>query len=563
MIFAAQVLPGVSSSVSRAWFTTMIANQELTACWAPGHTPPAFRPMELAALIQRVREHLHIIHEEADDCLGLGCEGRICTDEETDGDSSYRILASLPPIYPEWLGDRDFRETHNLRFAYVTGEMANGIATAQMVTAMARAEMLGFFGAAGQSLPRIEQGLVAIRAELEGTEYSWGSNLIHSPTEPRLEEATVDLYLRMGVRRMSASAFMALSPHVVWYAYRGLRPDAQGRIQRPNHVFAKVSRPEVAEAFIRPASDKLLAQLVQQGKLSELEARLGSRLPVAEDVTAEADSGGHTDNRPLSVLLPVLCLLRDHIQSELHYGRPVRVGAAGGLGNPSAVAAAFSLGAAYVLTGSINQAAVEAGVAGDAKALLAQAGMADVTMAPAADMFEQGIRVQVLRRGTLFAARAGRLYDLYRRYESLEAMPDAERLSLEKQVFRLPLATVWDETRAFWQSREPEQVRRAETDGKHRLGLVFRWYLGKASRWAIEGTAGRAQDYQLWCGPAMGSFNSWARGSFLEAVENRTVVQIALNLLEGAAVVQRAQQVRSFGVPVPGEAFDFRPRPLC
>jgi PfaD family protein len=519
--------------------------------------------MELAALIARVRDHLHIIHEEAGDCLGLGCEGRICTDGDADSNSGYRILATLPPIYPEWLGDRSFRETHNLRFAYVTGEMANGIATAQMVTAMARAEMLGFFGAAGQSLPRIEQGLAAIRSELEGTDYSWGSNLIHSPAEPRLEEATVDLYLRLGVRRMSASAFMALSPHVVWYAYRGLRPDAQGRIQRPNHVFAKVSRPEVAEAFIRPAPDKLLAQLIQQGKLSELEARLGSRLPVAEDVTAEADSGGHTDNRPLNVLLPVLCLLRDRIQSELHYDLPVRIGAAGGLGNPSAVAAAFSLGAAYVLTGSINQAAVEAGVAADAKALLAQAGMADVTMAPAADMFEQGIRVQVLRRGTLFAARAARLYDLYRRFESLEAVPDAERSSLEKQVFRQPLATVWEETRAFWQSREPEQVRRAETDGKHRMGLVFRWYLGKASRWAIEGTAGRAQDYQLWCGPAMGSFNSWARGSFLEAVENRTVVQIALNLLEGAAVVQRAQQVRSFGVPVPGEAFDFRPRPLC
>jgi PfaD family protein len=263
------------------------------------------------------------------------------------------------------------------------------------------------------------------------------------------------------------------------------------------------------------------------------------------------------------VLLPVLCLLRDRIQSELHYDRPVRVGAAGGLGNPSAVAAAFSLGAAYVLTGSINQAAVEAGVADDAKALLAQAGMADVTMAPAADMFEQGIRVQVLRRGTLFAARASRLYDLYRRYESLEALPHTERSSLEQQVFRQPLGKVWEETLAFWQSREPVQVRRAQADGKHRMGLVFRWYLGKASRWAIDGTAGRAQDYQLWCGPAMGSFNTWARGSFLEAVENRTVVQIALNLLEGAAVVQRAQQLRSFGVPVPAEAFDFRPRPLC
>ena len=95
------------------------------------------------------------------------------------------------------------------------------------------------------------------------------------------------------------------------------------------------------------------------------------------------------------------------------------------------------------------------------------------------------------------------------------------------------------------------------------MGLVFRWYLGKASRWAIEGTAGRAQDYQLWCGPAMGSFNAWVRGSVLEPVENRTVVQIALNLMEGAATVQRAQQLRSFGVRVPADAFDFRPRLLC
>jgi hypothetical protein len=29
-----------------------------------------------------------------------------------------------------------------------------------------------------------------------------------------------------------------------------------------------------------------------------------SRVPLACDITVEADSGGHTDNRPLSVLLP-------------------------------------------------------------------------------------------------------------------------------------------------------------------------------------------------------------------------------------------------------------------
>jgi PfaD family protein len=515
----------------------------------------AFSPAAIALLAQRVREPVLIVREEASGRIGaLNGRGPV--------PAGCRVVASLGASYPEWLGERAFLETHGVRFPYVAGEMANGIATPRMVVAMARARMLGFFGAAGLALKRIEEGVSAIRGELSGAE-AWGCNLIHSPAEPALEEATVDLYLKAGVRRVSASAFMALSPHIVWYACRGLTQDAHGRVQRPNHVFAKISRPELAEAFLRPAPDKILGQLVRQGKLTEQEAALARRVSVAEDVTGEADSGGHTDNRPLTVLLPALCQLRDRVQSELRYDRPVRIGAAGGLGTPTAVAAAFGLGAAYVLTGSVNQSAVESGIAPDARALLAQADLADVAMAPAADMFEQGVRVQVLKRGTLFAARASRLYELYRKYESLEALPSAERDVLEQQVFKRPIDQVWEETLAFWQKREPAQASRAGQDPKHRMALVFRWYLGKASRWAIDGTPGRAQDYQLWCGPALGGFNAWVRGSFLESVEARTVVQIALNLLEGAAVVQRAQQLRSLGVSVPPEAFNFRPRPLA
>jgi hypothetical protein len=60
----------------------------------------------------------------------------------------------------------------------------------------------------------------------------------------------------------------------------------------------------------------------------------------------------------------------------------------------------------------------------------------------------------------------------------------------------------------------------------------------------------------------MGSFNAWTRGSFLADPANRTVVQIGLNLLEGAAHVTRAQQLRTYGAPIPASAFDFRPRLL-
>jgi hypothetical protein len=94
------------------------------------------------------------------------------------------------------------------------------------------------------------------------------------------------------------------------------------------------------------------------------------------------------------------------------------------------------------------------------------------------------------------------------------------------------------------------------------MALVFRWYLFNGAQWARDGHAARRADYQIWCGPAMGAFNEWVRGSFLEPVQARTVRQIALNLLEGAATVTRAGQLRAAGVALPGSAFDFRPRPL-
>jgi trans-AT polyketide synthase, acyltransferase and oxidoreductase domains len=215
-----------------------------------------------------------------------------------------------------------------------------------------------------------------------------------------------------------------------------------------------------------------------------------------------------------------------------------------------------------VVTGSVNQASVEAGISDTAKALLAQADLADVAMAPSSDMFELGVKVQVLRRGTAFAARAGQLYEIYRNYPGLEAVPADVRGRLERQVLHAGLNEIWAETRQYWQARDPAQLTRAQRDPKHRMALVFRWYLGSASRWAMCGDPARRTDYQLWCGPAMGAFNRWVAGSFLAEPANRSAVQIARNLLEGAAVVTRAHQLRTYAVPVPAEAFLFTPRPL-
>ena len=529
--------------------------------WTPGSVPPAFTPERLLAAIARFREPAHVLREGPQGRVGVGLEGQVHP-SSANGQPSFPWLATMPALFPEWLGDRSFLEVHGVRFPYVAGAMANGIATSQLVIAMARAGMLGFFGSAGLAIARVEKALDEIEAAL-GSDLPWGSNLIHSPNEPRLEEAVVDLYLKRGVRRVSASAYMNLTPMVVRYAASGLTTGPDGRIQRRNHLFAKISRPEVARRFMSPPPEEMLQALVEEGQLSAAEAKLAARLPIAEDFTVEADSGGHTDNQSLTALFPTILDLRDELSARFGYERPIRIGAAGGLGTPSAVAAAFALGAAYVLTGSINQSAVESGLSPEGKALLAKAELADVVMAPAADMFELGVEVQVLKRGTMFGVRAARLYELYRAYDSLEAIPADVRQRLEKEMFQGTIDEVWEGTKQFFARVDPSEIERAEREPKHRMALVFRSYLGRSSNWAIDGDPQRRLDYQIWCGPAMGAFNAWTRGSFLAEPEHRGVVQIARNLLEGAATITRAQQLRTYGVPVPAGAFHFEPRPLA
>jgi hypothetical protein len=83
------------------------------------------------------------------------------------------------------------------------------------------------------------------------------------------------------------------------------------------------------------------------------------------------------------------------------------------------------------------------------------------------------------------------------------------------------------------------------------MALVFRSYLGLSSRWAKKGDVDRKMDYQVWCGPAMGAFNAWVKGSFLERVEERNVVLLAMNLLYGAAVITRCNWLRGQGADLP------------
>lgn len=414
----------------------------------------------------------------------------------------------------------DFCQQHGVVIPYVAGAMAGGIASVPLVQAMSRAGMLSFFGSGGLSLTQIEEALVALSQE-SGI---WGCNLLHNVHQPEIETQTVELLLQHAVRYVSASAFMTLSKALVRYRVSGIYK-ANGVVQCPNKVFAKVSHSSVLRHFLNPPPQKYLDELHAEGHLTAEQVQWAQCIPMAEDITIESDSGGHTDGRPLMSIFPVYRAMRDEACSQNGYATTIRLGAAGGIGEPSAIRAAFTLGADYVLLGSIHQCTLEAGTSDIVKGMLAEASVLDCGQAMAPDMFEQGSHVQVLTKGTMYAQRSKRLFQLYRSYDSIESIPSEELSHIERTIFRQSLEAVWQETQQFWQ-REPGQLERAERDSKHKMALIFRWYLGQSSRWARLGLEERKRDFQIWCGPAIGAFNSWAKHTPFSDWQNRRIVDV-------------------------------------
>lgn len=451
----------------------------------------------------------------------------------------------IPALPAHALGSAAFRKTHGVKYAYMAGSMAQGISSAEMVIALGQAGFLGSFGAGGLGLKKVEDTIQRIQKSLPKGTYAF--NLIHNPHEPAIEEGTVDLFLEYNVRTIEASAYLRLTPAVVRYRAAGLELDPSGKIIARNKIIAKLSRPEVSQRFMKPAPGKILKKLVTQGQITEQQAALAEKIPLADDVTLEADSGGHTDNQALICLMPTIITLRDEIQAQYQYPVKIRIGAAGGISTPASALAAFMMGADYIVTGSVNQSCVEAGTSERVKSLLAQAKISDVKMAPAADMFEMGAQVQVLKRGTLFAAQATKLIKYYRAYEAIEDIPAEVREQMEKQIFQRSLDNVWQSCLEFFGERDPEQIERAQQDPKRKMALIFRWYLGLAAHWAIAGNPERAMDYQIWCGPAMGAFNTWVGGTSLEDPTNRRVVDVAQRIMAGAAYEYRAQMLKTWG----------------
>lgn len=531
---------------------------------APGLAPGCWRFNDAARLVDveelpgylcRLDTPFCLVENGAKVSIALG--GTINPDGGADQNGAYHLLGMVPQQNIIALGDRRFCRDYHLSYPYMAGSMANGIASVELVAALVNAGMLASFGAAGLSIDEIETAIKRLQASVGDKTFCF--NLIYSPNETGHEAAVVDLYLKHGITLVETSAYMKLTLPVVRYRVTGIHKDTQDNIVAPNRIIAKAARVEIARQWFSPPPEAMLNRLLAQGAITTAEAELAKHIPMAQDVTVEADSGGHTDNRPAITLLPTMLALRDRLQAEFRYKDELRVGAAGGIATPVSALGAFAMGAAYVVTGTVNQACRESGSSDLARRMLAAAEQADVAMAPAVDMFELGVKLQVLKRGTMFAMRANKLYDIYKQYNCIAEIPLPEKEKIEKTVFKMSLEEVWQNTAAFFNDRDRSQLEKAKADPKHKMALIFRWYLGLSSRWANAGVADRQIDYQIWCGPAMGAFNEWTHDTFLSETNNRDAVTVAMNILFGAAVLNRITVLKRQGVDLPVELMRFKP----
>ncbi|MGV7002860.1 ACP S-malonyltransferase [Priestia megaterium] len=495
----------------------------------------------LTGLIQKIKAEAEplLVMDKQDDLLDEFLEERTKISEKKAsiiaGNSKVefdQVKKITPIVTASSLGDEEFKKDYGIKYAYVTGAMYRGIASKELVVRVAKAGFLGFFGTGGLKLDEIEKSIKYIKAELNSGE-AYGMNLLSSPFNPEKEEKLVDLLLEYNVKNIEAAAFTAITEALVKYRLTGLKNE-NGVVRVSNKIMAKVSRPEVAEAFLKPAPERIIRKLVQEGKINAEEARLSREIPMADDLCIEADSGGHTDHGVAYALIPTMIRLRDRLMKDYSYKKRVRVGAAGGIGTPDAAAAAFVMGADFILTGSINQCTIEAGTSDSVKDLLQQMNVQDTEYVPAGDMFEMGAKVQVLKRGLFFPSRANKLYELYRHYNSLDEIDNNTKKQLQEKYFKRSFDDIFNEIKSRYSI---EEIEKAERNPKHKMALIFRWYFGYTTHLALNGIVDHKVDYQIHCGPSLGAFNQWVRGTVLEDWRARHVDEIADKLMKETAVL--------------------------
>ncbi len=204
---------------------------------------------------------------------------------------------------------------------------------------------------------------------------------------------------------------------------------------------------------------------------------------MADDVTAEADSGGHNrqsagDRTPADDAAP----WGPDGRSTAMTG-PLWIARGGGSSFPWVAAGASAMEAAYLVTGSVNQACVEAGTSTPSARCSPRRDRRTLRWPQPPTCSRWGSRCagpeawhDVRRCGP---ASSSSIYSPC--YDAIERIPAAERAMLEKELLRASGDDLGPDAEHFQRPATRRQIERALRDPKHKMALIFRWYLGQSS----------------------------------------------------------------------------------
>ena len=152
--------------------------------WMQSDTTPKPDDEEIKLALIQLTQPVFLLDLQDKLAVGKGRSMTVSQVRPQNMAKHYPLAAYAPALAPHHLGDRQFRKRYGLRYAYIVGAMANGITSVEMVETVGRNGMLGFFGAAGLTLDKVEEAIVRLQNCPE--DFPYGFNLVHSPNVPDL-----------------------------------------------------------------------------------------------------------------------------------------------------------------------------------------------------------------------------------------------------------------------------------------------------------------------------------------------------------------------------------------
>lgn len=429
-----------------------------------------------------------------------------------------------------FIGSLEFRNKYNLKYSYVAGSMGNGISSDNFVVKMAKANMMSFLGTDGLNLSTIEKYILSIQNQLNNEE-TYGVNINYGYEDTGIESKIVDLCLKHNVNIIEASGFINLTEDIVRYRLNGLKENNDSSIYIKNSIFIKTSNLELIKLFLSPPPERIISKLLQENKITLSEANLAKFIPMVDNISIEFNSSRHA-NGTVGALLPVVIKVKDEMKVKYSYKQEIYIGAAGGICIPEAAIAAFVMGADYIVTGCINQCTVEANTSDEVKDLLCSIDVQDIELIPDEKMFDFGFKSQVIKKGVFFPGRLNKLYQLYRKYDSLRDIDENLLRHIQKNYFNKSSICIYREMLKIFST---DEINKAKTDSKYKMALILRWYFNYCKNLALRGLKFDKLNYQVYCSESMGTFNRWVKGTKLKDWRQRHADTIAVKIMNETA----------------------------